>query len=40
MLSNLYKQKWNLGLKMDDKECHSKKNEEALQTLSKLAENY
>jgi hypothetical protein len=40
MLSNLYKKKWNLGLKMENIEKHNKNNEESLKQLVHLTKNY
>lgn len=40
MLLNLYKKKWNEGLKLVDMNEHSKKNEDQLKEMTKLAESY
>jgi len=40
MLLNLYKKKWNEGLKLVDMEEHSKKNENKIKEMCTLAESY
>lgn len=40
MLLNLYKKKWNQGLKIDDMDEHSKKNESVMKEMVGLAKNY
>jgi len=40
MLLNLYKKKWNEGLKLDNMEDHAKKNESKVKEMTKLAEDY
>lgn len=40
MLLNLYKKKWNEGLKLEDMEENSKKNEKKLQEMGTLAKDY
>lgn len=40
MLLNLYKKKWNAGLKMNTYAKHSKNNEKVIKDMSKLAKNY
>jgi len=40
MLLNLYKKKWNEGLKLDNMEDHAKKNESKVKEMTKLAEEY
>mmetsp|Transcript_142938 Transcript_142938/g.202146 ORF Transcript_142938/g.202146 Transcript_142938/m.202146 type:complete len:95 (-) Transcript_142938:23-307(-) len=40
MLLNLYKQKWNEGLKLQDFDEHAQNNEKVMKTMSNLAKDY
>ncbi|KAG5440097.1 hypothetical protein PCK2_000609, partial [Pneumocystis canis] len=40
MLLNLHKQTWKTGLALEDFEIHDKKNQESVESMLKLSENY